>query len=227
MKRSILIAAAVMLAAVSHGQMFAQMFGQSFNPLTLGPVAWYKADSNALDSAGGYNATWAGTEAYGAGINGQALSLNGSSSISRTNFPPVANFTIAAWVKASAASTVGYVCAIDNPASVDRLNLAWVGTGNNMRFVRPLGLNVDSAAAFGGTNWTHVAITLSGTNVVFYKDGASASSHVTTAISATNGTIRIGSRDGAVYFSGLIDDALIFNRALTPAEITQLYNWRQ
>jgi hypothetical protein len=45
MKKSILIAAAVMLAGISHGQMFAQLFGQTWTPASLGSklAIWYDA----------------------------------------------------------------------------------------------------------------------------------------------------------------------------------------
>jgi hypothetical protein len=45
-----------------------------------------------------------------------------------------------------------------------------------------------------------------------------------------DGILSIGARSDSIAVtghSGQIDDVLIFNRALTQAEITQLYNWRQ
>jgi len=188
-------------------------------------AAWYRGENSAADASGnGATGTWAGTDAYAAGKLGNALSLNGSSSISRASWTPAAAATLCAWVKAGAASTVGYLFAVDNPASVLKYNLAWVGTSNAVRVVESGGGNRDSAASFGGTDWTHVAVTFSGTAVAFYKNGVAAgTATLNNAMTAVAGTLRVGSRDGAVFFTGLIDEAMIFHRALAAHEIRALY----
>jgi len=187
-------------------------------------AAWYRGENSAADASGnGNNGTWSGTEAYAAGKLGNTLSLNGSSSISRASWTPAAAATLCAWVKAGAASTVGYIFAIDNPTGARRYNFAWVGTSNVIR-VLDLTTNRESAASFGGTDWTHAAVTISGTAVAFYKNGiAAGTATLTSAMTDAAGTLRVGSRDGAVFFTGQIDEAMIFHRALAAHEIRALY----
>jgi len=73
-------------------------------------------------------------------------------------------------------------------------------------------------------------IVRSGTQIIFYKNTTQSISD-TSAIDATtaNRTAYIGSKNGASNFIGSIGEVLIYNRALTPAEIQRNYQatkWR-
>jgi hypothetical protein len=188
-------------------------------------VGHWRFENNLLDTSGnGNNLTLtAGTQAFAKGRVGNAFSFNGSTTLALSGFVPTINATLCAWVKASASSTVGYVFAVDNPFTSFRQNTAWVGTSNSVRVVSR-NTDIDSAS-FGGTNWTHVAVSFSGRNIVFFKNGV----NVGTATMSgdpllTSGTLRLGGRDGAVFFSGLIDEPQIWNRALQPHHIRAIYN---
>ena len=90
----------------------------------------------------------------------------------------------------------------------------------------------------GSTNvkdgaWHHVAAVYRGTSVCsgfsLYVDGATENqSCIDETVSATiqNAVaLRLGTRDGnGVPFNGNIDDARIYNRALSASEVKQLYN---
>ena len=101
----------------------------------------------------------------------------------------------------------------------------------------------DAEARFLGTiaindgRWHHVAISVNGVTAVagFYLDGVfdvarslTAGSNVSVGTQTSNMQIGVRSRDGGQrdenLFDGLIDDVRIYSRALSPAEITRLYN---
>jgi hypothetical protein len=82
-----------------------------------------------------------------------------------------------------------------------------------------------STGAVSATTWTHVAITVSGTSVAFYINGSAAGTATNTATRADNGTsLLIGrSQDSGQAMNGRIDDARIYNRALSATDIAALY----
>jgi len=86
---------------------------------------------------------------------------------------------------------------------------------------------IASASVFDGA-WHHVVVTRAGTNVVTYLDAAPVDSVAlsgTLKASASLTTLgAIGA--GGNRFYGAVDDVLIFNRALTAAEVSRLYQWR-
>jgi hypothetical protein len=69
--------------------------------------------------------------------------------------------------------------------------------------------------------WTHLAVTYDGSSMRFYTNGVlvRTTSNVT-PIKASTGNLRIGGNSvWGEFFSGLIDDVRIYNRALTATEI--------
>jgi hypothetical protein len=83
------------------------------------------------------------------------------------------------------------------------------------------------------TNWHHVVGTFDGSYNKLYVDGVLANeipSDVPTIIYGSDGMVVFG-RDGntanapggSSHFTGQLDDIIMYNRALTPTEITQLY----
>ncbi len=69
--------------------------------------------------------------------------------------------------------------------------------------------------------WAHVAVTYDGTILRLYVNGTQVATQAQTgAITASTGALRLGGNAvWGEFFGGLIDDARIYNRALTPAEI--------
>lgn len=78
--------------------------------------------------------------------------------------------------------------------------------------------------------WQHVAMTWDGTNLTIYKNGASVATD-SAAINLWNGdavndqetSIGADGRNERYYFNGLIDDVMVYNRALTQPEIEAIY----
>ena len=71
--------------------------------------------------------------------------------------------------------------------------------------------------------WSHVAATYDGAALRLYVDGAPAgSTAVTGSMAVTSGVLRIGGNNlWNEWFSGLIDEVRIYDRALSQAEIQE------
>jgi hypothetical protein len=213
----------------------------AWTPASLSPVAWYRGEGNALDSsANGFDGTWVGDAAYTNVVNGQAFNFATSNYVSVANNAALSGFnafTAAFWVRSKSASS---------PSANQYILGTYVTTGNQRSWallrssIGVLHFNpstngaVAAAVGFDGlafdATWHHVALVRLGENVVYYLDGSAKSTNTlshSTAVFASSGVTTIGALTAGNHFFGAVDDVLIFNRALTPAEITQLYNWRQ
>jgi hypothetical protein len=70
--------------------------------------------------------------------------------------------------------------------------------------------------------WYHVAVTVSGSTAQFYVNGVPEDSFTGISINATAHDLIIGATAGYNYFVGDIDDAAIFNTALSASEVSSL-----
>jgi RHS repeat-associated protein len=68
--------------------------------------------------------------------------------------------------------------------------------------------------------WSHVAVTKSGTTVTFYINGvASGTGTISGAVSTNTNPMRIGAREDGFYFDQKIDEMAVYNTALLPARL--------
>jgi hypothetical protein len=245
MRKAIILAAVLVAGAAGAfdaSPLLQFITAQSWTPLTLGPVAWYKGDGNALDSgANGFNGTWVGAAAYTNGVNGQAFSFATSNYVSVANNAALSGFnafSVALWVQSTSASVAAaneYIFgsyettgnqrswSVRRTATTGRLALIYSFDGTTAYDSNFDALPFDTA-------WHHVTLTRSGTNLIYYLDGVAKTTNtlaLSSALKASSGAMTIGALTAGNHFFGKVDGALLINRALTPAEITQLYNWRQ
>jgi len=142
-----------------------------------------------------------------------------------------ATFTIVAWVKLEAGSSsdqyivtkldlsgqAQYGIYIDgNEIPVLRLSNS-VSDGDDEK------INSDQGALDTGT-WYHIAGVYDDTDKIIYRNGVATSASKTDGIFDGNQEFKIGSRDGARYWDGLIDEVAVFDRALSSGEITDIMN---
>src|SRR5207248_3128711 len=80
---------------------------------------------------------------------------------------------------------------------------------------------VQVTSPLGVNAWSHLASTCDGTTVRLYVNGGLVASRVASgSIQVSAGALRIGGNSiWGEYFSGLIDEVRIYNRALTQAQI--------
>jgi large repetitive protein len=200
---------------------------------TAGLVAAYAFDEGtggtANDNSGrGHpgalsNATWAA-----AGHSGAAVSFNGTNSwvtvADQADLRLTTGMTLEAWVK-PASPTTGWRTVVFKETSG---GLSYDLTAYNNGGPPAVGINTGGGdiatlgtAPLAVNVWSHLAATYDGGTLKLYVNGVLASSKaVTGALVSSTGPLRIGGNAiWGEYFSGLVDDVRIYDRALTAAEI--------
>jgi hypothetical protein len=190
-----------------------------------------KSGAAAADSSGAaHDGTVIGTPTWSVGTIDGALRLNGSSFMNAGGLMGnPRNVTLAAWANLTLADTGGAeVISLGDYFSI-RLNEGMIS----------------KASFYNGSTWANVAVNQTfrpgwhhfaavfhdDQNVArFYIDGVEAASVATTSSISYSGlgsSLRLGTHGNgasAYDFTGKIDDARIYNRALCPTEIEQLYS---
>jgi len=195
-----------------------------------GLVSWWRAEGNALDQAGTTNGTLTGNATYGPGEVGQGFVFDSNGDAVVVGNPAslqLQNFTIEGWLKRTSASIV--------TGDYHTLGVIFsYGAGGYGLVIFPDGTlhltraTVDQVTAGPGitdTNLHHVAVTKTGTSVVFYIDGVgyAAPSYSTTYTFNSQAAIGAYGGDLTETFLGTIDELSIYNRALGASEIQAIY----
>lgn len=206
-------------------------------------VAYYNLDegsgTTATDSSG-YNVTgtMVGSPSYSASVpnvsgNQYSLNLNGSNYVSLSSNPISGNgaFTLSGWMSTNAFGAYSGAISIGSSAGSQS---AYIGTvasaqvgGSNSFGGGFYGYNIGSGVT--GTNqWHYVTLTYSGGSngtAKMYVDGVLTNTTTYNPnISASLASLgRIGT-DTSYNFNGLIDEARIYNTALTDNDVSTLYN---
>ena len=215
------------------------------NNLPSGLIAWWQAEGNLLDSAGGHHGGGASFPVYAPGRHGQAFHFDGvSQSVVIPDGPPDLDnwtqFTLEAWVNLD--NTIdgdgggqaiiskvgngrtgpnwGYQFGFGQSASklycqFNTSGQAWPG----FQTIADLGASVPTNV------WLHVAATYDHNAVKLYLNGVPLVTNtigpVTIVDSPSN--LRLNGDDNLnVFFAGRIDDARIYNRALTGVEVASV-----
>ena len=183
-------------------------------------ICAYKLDGNAYDLSGNYNGSVSNVVWGGSGQFGTSALFNGNAGIS-IGTPLASNiYTYSVWVKPTSPTTPGIGVIIGSASpdvqyyqQQDKI-LGYNGSG-----YMPAVPNV-----FLDTSWVHIVIISTGTNILFYRNAALLDNKV--SASANSQSIILGKhpRFSLEYFSGSLDQVRIFNKALSAAEVTTLYN---
>lgn len=193
-----------------------------------GMVSWWPGDDNANDIQDGNNGTLQGNITFVPGMVGQAFSSmtpGGSVLIGNPANLQLSDFTFDAWIKLNPATLTGdgvpvitygsggYGFGVSGPTQC--------GTGQ--LFLTEVGVShVCSTAAISDTNWHHVAVTKSGSTVIFYLDGVAGAPQTYNPVLGftTNAVIAASGQPDPVLF----DEIEVFNRALSQTEIQSIFN---
>ena len=149
-----------------------------------------------------------------------------------------ASFTVASWVKTDRTARMMVWQESGKNGSGD--NQTWLRLGDNatdrkLRFaVEDSGggtiLNVGSEANITDNGWHHVVCVREGSTTRVFIDGVQVKETSSAAVKDVSNeqNFKIGAQEGATgfnnYFTGSLDDIVIYQRALTPAEVSALYN---
>jgi hypothetical protein len=206
-------------------------------PVPSGVVSWWPAGGNALDAEPTHNdGTLNGSTSYAAGKVGQAFNFTASSGYVQipdaTSLNPTNALTIDAWVYFNSGTSNHIIVAKDNQGTQRQFLLAvsasakfrcYVGITNGTFYYT----EGNTVVTQGG--WYHVAMTYSAASstLSLYVNGS-----LDTNAAVSGSTIRstepvfIGNQPYGISYASafLVDEADIFNRALSASEIQSIYN---
>jgi hypothetical protein len=196
------------------------------------PIAAYGFNEGggtvATDVSGnGNNGTITGATWSTAGRFGGALSFNGSNTWVAVNdsasLDLTTGMTLEAWANPTTLGTISRTVILKEQSGGLIYSLY-----ANTDTTRPSGSVFITAenqtrgtAALPTSTWSHLAVTYDGATLRLFMNGVQVSSKaVIGSIKTSTGVLRIGGNAiWGEYFSGLIDEVRIYNRALSAAEI--------
>lgn len=206
--------------------------------VTCTPVAgatqWWSAENNFANRIGG-GATGSPTAgmSFAAGIRGQGFSFSSSNFITIAASAAAfgsSNFTVSYWMKTAAPNNVGVFSKRAACSHANMIDMR-LGPGAGGSF----GIEIDepytafgAGANLGNNQFHHVVLVRNGTQVRFYQDGvltSTASGSVASIDSVTPvflGKSTCTGSDGTGFYTGVLDEIVLFNRALSDSEVSNL-----
>jgi autotransporter-associated beta strand protein len=188
-------------------------------------------DTNTLDTSGyGNNGITSGSPAYTNGHNGQALVFDGANTI--VTLPPnIANnnaFTFAAWINWSGGANWQRIFDFGN-STTHYLFLTPSSGSGTLRFAIKNGGSeqIVETSGLAQNQWRHVAVTLSGNTARLYVNGVLAAQNTSLSITPASFSPRVNFLGESQFiadplFSGLMDEVLITDYAMSAAQIAGL-----
>ncbi len=206
-------------------------------PAPAGLVGWWKAEGNALDSVGTNHGALRNGAGFAAGQVGQAFSLNGTGACIEIPDAPAlrpVSLTLELWVSFDVTSGIIVVFAKPVGTGTSDSYALWLQNGTLNCVVGDTGgLGPILSAPFAPVpgRWYHVGYTFddSAKQQALYIDGAQVAVGAASKPVGYDAQPLLLGRDtenGAPNFflQGRIDEAAIYNRALSQAEIASIFN---
>ena len=199
------------------------------NSLWDGLVHYYTGDNTTQNYAlSAYDGTLVNGATYAVGKINNGFSFDGVSTFMSTATASTINsispHSYACWVKLSSNSSTRIF--IGNGTSM----LGFRSGGNLTFFQYYVNAEVNSNYTLSISTWYHITVTYKGNsfgsnNVLFYVNGSLVFTG-TLGMPSGGGKIYLGSNNAGSggFFSGVLDECVVWNRVLTASEVTQLYN---
>ena len=173
---------------------------------------------------------------FAAGILGNALQLNGSTQYATAPNSVSVNITdgitLAAWIKPTGATATTQNIIKKSVTSGTLINGYELGLTSTRKVFFQINQNtkgktyrIESTSIYplSGTAWMHVAATFDGFVLKLYINGVQEGGNISGPLGGiASNTLAVGigaMPTGKYFFRGLLDDARIYNEALTPSEI--------
>ncbi|MEX2091931.1 MAG: LamG-like jellyroll fold domain-containing protein, partial [Pirellulales bacterium] len=213
--------------------------GESLNSAETHPAALHahiKFDESAADSTGnGWSGTLVNGPLLAAGVDGNAVDLDGSNDHVRLPNGVVNGLTkttIATWVRldslvnwtrifdfGTGTSVNMFLTPRSGITSLPAFAITTSGSGGEQR--------INSSVAISVAAWTHVAVTLSGSTGVLYINGVEVGRNngmtlTPSSLGATTQNYLGRSQYADPYLNGRVDDFRIYDDALSAAEVALL-----
>ena len=214
MKTKILLVFALLLAGISCKK------DTPASPYPKAGLIYYFGFNDTVADKQNYATMGTAKFSYVTGISGKAVHFNGvDEALEFIPTAPVVNtkISLSFWYKTAEAGNTKYFI-----------------SGNGFRFATALGsiafvisvpkiVNAHSNA-LEPNKWTHVVGTYDGTKIQIYINGVLVATTINSgSISGFNSSMMLGVYQ-SIYWAGSIDELYIYNRPLSQAEVTQLYN---
>jgi len=204
-------------------------------PGTKDLVAYYALENDVLDGSGnGNDGTIFGDPTYveGPAGYGMAMEFDGDDHVDTGNTQDLATWTISCWVKSPAAPSAD---APSGPVHREKnYQFNWNHSQDAFRGSVTVSAGGWHAASYGpveANTWYHLAGTYDGEVLKAYKDGELITTNDAPSGTpvAETGTLKLGRHATATapqFFTGTVDEAIIYNRALSVGEIRYLAGFR-
>jgi hypothetical protein len=189
-----------------------------------GAVSRWKFDGDVNDSWSSNDASRNGPNFSSNSVRSQSLRFDGSGDTMNGSLGSYSEFTASLWINIEDDSNDSYPLWGDkNDGTSSSYEAPMIRINNgSLKFFGRADLNYSE---YYTQNWAHIVYTASPEKDYYFFNGKI----VETA--STSGTVdwnnlNFGNRPGqSSYFKGKIDDFRIYNRALQPNEVFQLYQW--
>jgi hypothetical protein len=221
--------------AIDNVEVSGEPLPEPVDPGTEGLVAHYAFENDTADSSGsGLNGTAIGDPTFAAGVEGMALDLNGNDYL---DCGGVAEFgftdamTVSTWVNIRSVTTA-WMAMVAKGENAWRLGVNNTTTGIHYAFSGGgrgwQAANTATELAFD--EWYHVSATYDTTvGAIVYINGVpDASNPDTGGIDTNQFSLLIGDNPEARgrLLNGMLDEVMIYNRALSEAEVRYLAGYR-
>lgn len=197
--------------------------------------AWWRLEDNGEDAYARNHGTLHGSVGFAEGMVGQALDCDGNDD--RIEIPdaaplePTDALSLEAWIWLAETDQHADLLSKDGEGLGDRQYLLNVQSSNLLKahVGVPSGFqHFTGNSVLEAERWYHVAMTYDGDSLVLYLDGRrDGSKAVHGAIIGGSQPFRIGggapAGEATYYFEGLIDEAALYDRALSAEEVAAQY----
>ncbi len=209
--------------------------------IDLGLVALYHFDetsgTTSADSSGnGNTATMVGGATFSSGVRGNAATFSGANQYTMLPIGIVSaltNFSISAWINQSRGA-VGYGDRLFDFGTGTTVNMFVTTDADALRYAvttggHPAEENVLTSGILPLQNWQHLAVTQAAATATLYLNGVAVSHngaetlHPSALGVTTQNWIGRSQYANDHYLAGEVDEFRIYNRALSAAEVMELY----
>lgn len=209
--------------------------GSNTTFLSNGLAAYWNLDEgtgvSVTDFSGnGHTGTFTGSDfSWAAGKFGNSVNQSGASGnyITFSNTDLGTNNTATFWINFNSVSGTRVIIGSDTNGQY----ASYIDFGGGLWYYSPNSgnnANVSISGLFTAGRWYHLAVSRSGTSVTFYVNGSQIGG---TQTLSTNNALTVGAlfnhKPSAASFTlnGLLDEVRLYSRALSPGEISYIYNW--